>query len=85
MNYTAKNNHKTGYNDMSAAMLTARGSAFHPSGKNTSFRFIIRRLATILITKMKLVFSRRPQNPQDVLDAQTRRETARRVVDNLLR
>ncbi len=85
MNSTAKNNYKTGDNDMSVAMLKARESAFHPTGRNTSFRLIIRSLAMILITKMKLVFSRHPQNPQDVLDAQTRREAARRVVDNLLR
>jgi len=70
---------------MSVAMLTARESAFHPTGRNTSFHFIIRRLAMISATKIKLVLSRRPQNPQDVLDAQTRREAARRVVDKLLR
>ena len=70
---------------MLVAMLKARESALHPTRRNTSFRLIIRRLAMILITKMKLVFSRHPQNPQDVLDAQTRREAARRVVDNLLR
>lgn len=85
MNSIAKNNYKTGDNDMFDVMLTARDSAFHPAGRNTSLRFIIRRLPLILATKMKLVLLRRPQNPQDVLDAQTRREAAQRIVDNLLR
>lgn len=85
MNFTAKNNYKTGNTDMLDAIPKARESAFHPTVRDISFRLIIRRLAMILATKLKPVFSRRPQNLQVILDAQTRREAARRAVDNLLR
>lgn len=39
----------------------------------------------IFFRKIIVAFSRCPTDPQDVLDAQMRREAARRIVDSLLR
>lgn len=59
--------------------------AFLSVANPSPLRFNIFRVASILATKTKLVFLRRPIDAQHAMDAQIRREAARRDVDNLLR
>ena len=70
---------------MSDVILMAREMAFVPVEKSSPFHLTILNLAKTLAIKTKLVLSPPSKNPQATLDTQMRRETSRRVVDNLLR
>lgn len=59
--------------------------AFLPLEKSAAIRLPINEIIAALIAAVKRALARPELDPQKALDAQARREAARRATDNLLR